>query len=425
MVQSIVDLVINNKIELLKNYQTDYSQEYNRGLVYACLYGYFDIVKLMIEKLKEKQGIEHKRLKRLKRNVRRKMCKTKTKIDWRNALSFAALGSHISICKFLIDNIGNTFSSLDLDKVLIYAAYGGDIDIFNLIIDFGESYFCDKNMYYWNDVLRDAVLSGNIDIVKFIINKQNQLYICPLAMQCAATCGSLEIVQLFIENGYQNNWGYNYSLYRAAEGGNMEIINLFINKGVNDWDSGLSGAAEKGNMDLVQFFISKGATNWNWGLCEGAYSGNLDIVKLMICKIVNEKNYKGDFDEAIVMAAMNGHIDIIHFIISTFPISANGWRRCLDYASDDGCLEIVKLATANLSEIDFNSAAQDAIKSAARYGHTDIIEFFISKGFKVPNYDAFFFRDKMLKQMNKYKNELIKQISILCEDIISEILEYL
>jgi hypothetical protein len=112
-----------------------------------------------------------------------------------------------------------------------------------------------------NKQLYDACFSGNLDIVKFIIEKGVDDLNWGLTGACYG--GHLDIVKFIMEKGVDDlNWG----LTGACYGGHLDIVKFLIEKGANDWNRGLYGACSGRHLDIVKFTIEKGANDWNEGI---------------------------------------------------------------------------------------------------------------------------------------------------------------
>ncbi|MDR1385705.1 MAG: ankyrin repeat domain-containing protein [Planctomycetaceae bacterium] len=92
------------------------------------------------------------------------------------------------------------------------------------------------------------------------------------------------------------------NLYDATRSGNLKIVKKLVENGadVTDWGQPLMGAVENGNLEVVKYLIAKGANvnrryNGETPLFEAARSGNLAVVKYLVEKDadVNVKNKKG------------------------------------------------------------------------------------------------------------------------------------
>jgi hypothetical protein len=222
--------------------------------------------------------------------------------------------------------------------------------IYKLKKDFNYSFFGKPDMLrnpkkYYNlikkDVYvdwkaRDAVETGDKDLVKYFINRGAKLN---WALEKASEREKMDMINFLISEGSKD---WKYGLRGAVTIGNLELVNFFLRKGINDFDliemglnvSGgairnskelfdyflqilknkngnikeilnnhygpLYEAARASNIDMVTYLIKLGANNWRSGL-KGAAGGEkdvaLDLVKLFINKIEDERKYSEKEDE--------------------------------------------------------------------------------------------------------------------------------
>ena len=80
---------------------------------------------------------------------------------------------------------------------------------------------------------------------------------------------------------------------------------LYLSK--ENYDEAMELAAKDGHRDLVDLFISKGANDWDYGMEGAAEGGHRDLVNFFISKGAN------DWNSAIHSASRGGHRDLIDF----------------------------------------------------------------------------------------------------------------
>jgi Ankyrin repeats (3 copies) len=132
------------------------------------------------------------------------------------------------------------------------------------------------NKYIFNYAMRNAVIGGNMEIVKLMIEKGAADF--NYAMREAAEGGQMEIVKFMIEKGATS---FNWAMAGAAEGGYMEIVKLMIEKGSTNFDCAMNNAARGGYMEIVKLMIEKGATDFNWAMADAAKGGHMEIVNYL------------------------------------------------------------------------------------------------------------------------------------------------
>lgn len=166
---------------------------------------------------------------------------------------------------------------------------------------------------------------------------------------------------------YDDDW--NELMITAAKNGQLDLVNLFIEKGATDWDRGLKAAARHGGQKLIDLFIEKGSEAWVLGLMGAARGDHLDLVERFIDRGARNWN------EGMLSATRGGHQNIVEFLIER---SANNWCRGLDVSSRHGHLHLVKFFIEEIPEqLD---AINNAMTVAVLKNHCDIVNFLISRG---------------------------------------------
>jgi len=130
----------------------------------------------------------------------------------------------------------------DYNLVMTYAAYGGHIELVNLMLEKGA------NAY--NNAMIEAAYRGHMNIVRLMLelgaNDYNE------AMSFAAKGGHIEIVRLMLEKGANN---YNRAMASAAYKGHIEIVRLMLGLGANDYNEVLVIAKTKEIKDLIKSYM--------------------------------------------------------------------------------------------------------------------------------------------------------------------------
>ena len=168
----------------------------------------------------------------------------------------------------------------------------------------------EKGIQVDEDILISAIISENLNFVKFIHNKGIPItqYVIPVA----AGIGNLEILEWLMANGgvcdenivysasrsghlnilewaLKNNCPFDYNAYsRAASGNQLNVIKWLKEKNIPWNEYLLINAAEKRNWDIFKWAISNrapfsyGAMEW---IMDEDNGNNLDIVKWIMQNI--------------------------------------------------------------------------------------------------------------------------------------------
>ncbi|KAL6042126.1 Ankyrin repeat domain 29 [Balamuthia mandrillaris] len=193
------------------------------------------------------------------------------------------------------------------------------------------------------------------------------------------------------ENGKKGELGNDErgetALYVAAARGDLDMVNLLLGGG-----AGASCNLPIGEEGMTPLLIA-------------ASKGYLDVVKALVKNVVGsssedkgkkeqkrqQKSYEcnvnvalNDGRTAIFLASMNGHSDIVRFLIESGadPNKTTDGLTPLYMACYKGHYEAVQ-ALLEHKEVDVNARACDgstALFVAARKGHTEVVSLLISKG---------------------------------------------
>jgi ankyrin repeat protein len=262
------------------------------------------------------------------------------------------------------DNILRNLEPL-IAKRIYLAAEVGNIDYLETML----SSLPEQNKHINVRTLKNASKYGNIDIVKWMINKgsinfENYGVALTNTFNIASKHGHMDIVKFMIKNC---NVRFYAALSFASAGGRMDIVQLLINYGADDFNAALSSAARIGHMDIIRLMIKKGANEFNSALISAAEGGHIDIVKLMIKKGANE------FNSALYSASKHGHMDIVKFLINE---GADEFYIALSAAAEGGHMDIVKLMISKgIVMSDY------PLPSATKGGNMDIVELLIKNGY--------------------------------------------
>ena len=151
-----------------------------------------------------------------------------------------------------------------------------------------NKYQCDDVKYRNEKIIENAVLEGDIDFLKEILelniygNERKNLY--NIGMSVAAEKGFTDIVKMMLEKGADD---HNATMRSAIKGGFIDIVKIMLEKGADDYNRALLRAVEGEFIDIVKIMLEKGANEYNKGILIAAKLGFNDIVKLLMEKGAN------------------------------------------------------------------------------------------------------------------------------------------
>jgi len=184
-------------------------------------------------------------------------------------------------------------------------------------------------------------------------------------------------------------------MHYAFAGGCLDIVRTFdsCNMPLDVMDVNgllpLHYACEFGHLDIVRYYFSKGFSLESTNKLQinpilvAAKSGKSNIIDFLAKKGLNIQACDHQGHNALHYAAYGGYPCTIRFLIS-MGIDPNriGFQNetPLIIACENGHLEVAKALCENGSKFKLNKRKTVPIVSAARYGHLDIVKFFLSLG---------------------------------------------
>ncbi len=233
------------------------------------------------------------------------------------------------------------------------------------------------------EILRQAANTGNVDLVKFICGSNKNLELNQGVLYAAVCSGNVELVKFICnKNKYlQPNQGL---LREAASLGNLELVKLFIcdtNNNLQPNQGTLDAAAESGDIDLVKFICD---TNNNLqpnkdtlDAAAQSLSDNFLIIK-WLCE-----NYPSLTPNKITLdkAAASSNKEVIEGLLENYCLLPD--EDTLIHVAESGCIDLIKyLCDYEKAFIDGHGYSGDlrvmpnnkVLTAALHYGHLDIAQ---------------------------------------------------
>ena len=263
-------------------------------------------------------------------------------------ISVAAYFNAINCVKFLIDNGADLEKKDIMDRPLIHFAVASrSMDMVRLI-DQNEDCLKQEDKC-GNLPIHVACQFGFLDCVKYIFmktsintfNSRNGVSSLPLLI--AAYYGHLEIIKYMKEIGInllESNSSGATALHFASLGGHPDVVQYLI-------DEGLPVKWETHDSETPLFYACK--------------NGSLSTVKILIKNNATYKR-KGKKKPPFLEAARNGFVDVVDYFIS---------QGTDIYLTDSQGNSIFDFAESSLNDSQLN-----------------LLKYLISKGFKIPSYQA-------------------------------------
>lgn len=312
----------------------------------------------------------------------------------------------------------------DLKKLLYICIENNNIDVLNvfkyIITNFKQ--YLDNELY--SDVLRYALVFDLKEIIRFILQNQNDdtffefmttehkhiyetiinssnddvefikyLYSKGLDIHayneylfiCAIRNGFYNIIKYLIDDHDVNiHIDEDYPLREACMYGDIEIVKILVSKGADiyaDDDFPIRISAEYCNFELFKFLIEKCDayvhTMQEYALRMSAKNGSYDIVEYILTKC-ESVDVHAENDYALRYSAENGHYKIVKLLID-YGANVNAENDyAIRHASDYGFYKTVKILIENGANV--HADDEYPIRMSATYGHLNIVKLLIENG---------------------------------------------
>jgi ankyrin repeat protein len=142
------------------------------------------------------------------------------------------------------------FEDVDADELIYYAVRYNNARLIEMALRNGASV---------NTGLGSAILSGNIDLIKFFLEKGATVNLKQLSL--AINVNNLETIKLLlpmIEEQFPKRT-VNWALVYSAALGNEELVNFFIQQGADILNDAFLESAVSNNLAIMRLLISQGA----------------------------------------------------------------------------------------------------------------------------------------------------------------------
>ena len=277
------------------------------------------------------------------------------------------------------------------------AVLNGNIEILKFLLDKHENFFYASVS---DCALSNAAINGHTEVVKFLLNRCSDLFdesVLSNALYDAASRGYTKIIRLLLNKGAEPS---NYTLKIAVEKGYTEIVGLLLKNSGDLFEEktlsqALSKAVEKGHKKIVELLLDHGGVNPNFQYWENVNiskygppilrskrtapmlisaleGGYADVAKLLLNKLATL------FDESVLTDALNyaaekGYTEIAKLLLDK-GANPNGGVYALETAFKKEYMEMVTfLVKKNVRPSHF------VLGLAAKNGHRKIVELLLDK----------------------------------------------
>ncbi len=271
----------------------------------------------------------------------------------------------------------------------------------------------DPNNNYTSNILEQAVRSGNLIIVKYLIELGLDIhYDNDVVLKIAIKEKHPDIIKYLIKKGIKPK---NKHLKLAVKTGNIDIVKILVNTGL-EIKIDIIDAAINSNVELLDFLLTKNidiTKDIDKFITSSAKKGKLEILKYFQNK-VGPPSAVGSIavdihvnnDEALCLAAENGHMDIVEYLVDqdappgaagilpadintcdNLPFrlaAANGHGRIVRY--------LIKKGVKKNKHVDIHACYDEALRFAAKNNHLDMVIFLHQEGANISEQDNYALR---------------------------------
>ncbi len=144
--------------------------------------------------------------------------------------------------------------------------------------------------------LLNAIDNSDLNTIQKMVKKTKNF-----SLRESVKSGSLDLVEMLVNQGYKINKAEKLSISRfIAKTGQLEILKFLVDKGIINANNPtmLLISAEKGHLEIVKFLVEQGT---DIHVCEGdlmrwtASAGHLDILKFLVDKGADLKKHIPEF----------------------------------------------------------------------------------------------------------------------------------
>lgn len=220
-----------------------------------------------------------------------------------------------------------------------YAIEKNDIDYLKILLM--------KNVTPPNYYLKTYSKTVSLDLVNILSEwenfKQKKIYFAYRdSFEELLKSNRHDIIVFLLSNDFFiqsiDNYNVNLALKKFSSDGNLKLLKLFFYKFNNfnyDTINAMKVACVNGHKDIIEFFLNEGFYNDDL-LLYSVESNDLEMVKFIVNHLSFENYYYGF--KVLSLACKIGNYDIVNFLIDFFPESKNSINNYevidMDYGPD-------------------------------------------------------------------------------------------
>ncbi|WIG71125.1 ankyrin repeat domain-containing protein (plasmid) [Photobacterium damselae] len=313
-------------------------------------------------------------------------------------LEVAAYNNHLGVLEEMISiTTQNKLTCEMREKLTLISIENGAVDVLRYLLT-------DKKIEkeYIQELFLHALTSSQLPSVEYLISKgadANKSFTWigtpnTTPLMVSSRKGDIDTVKYLLKRGLDVNSidsnGWTALMYAVIEG-DMGIVRNLVNEGADlnakamSGESIMSRIVAKNDPLIFQYFLENGVNvnavdkSGRGVLYDVSWFGKLDYVKALV-----EHGAKINAED-INIAAANGHIEVVSFLIDSVPknfFNKVDFASFLDSAASTGNLNVVRYLVER--GVDINSLSgmheRSAMMIASQYRFIDIIDYLIKAG---------------------------------------------
>ena len=304
--------------------------------------------------------------------------------------------------KILLDSGVNINKRNHIGIAPLYQAARKSLNAVKFVYENGAQY--DESFIY-NIPLHAAVMSGNIDVVKYFIDVKNVNYNIKddrgyNVLHIASQFGNITLVKYFLNLDININSGTKKDktpLYLATIGNHINVVRYLIHRGANINYDTIKGrqpihvAAGYGNIKMIKLLISNGADMFNryTHYKQTPLSIALKNRRYHAAKLLMSYGIIVNIPQPLLhFAAHMSSVDFIKAIYEKGKYNVNSkyilGRTPLHYAARHGCIDVIKFLLDKGAGINvMDDSKETPIFGAIKHKEYETVKYLVERGAKI------------------------------------------
>ena len=204
------------------------------------------------------------------------------------------------------------------------------------------------NYWFANDYdsCHSAAKYGHLDTLRWLVRTARARWTPNDIVDVAAKNGHLDCLKWAMRNGCETP---RHILPEVARNGHTDVVEfLWIYNASERVTEAVAEAARQGHVDMLRMFRRHGLDMGHLPREEAASCGQLEALKFLIddgrtdFDVVEEvPNDDGWLDKCVVQAIKNGHLQVLDWLVHTFPAQCDIGRHECEVAASRGHVHVL------------------------------------------------------------------------------------